>query len=94
MYKYYEIFEEIKTKDSKGNITKSFSKIGDIRGQIITKENQIFQEEKGLITQYQKVFITNRTYKSLIKNGYKIDKYIIKQVLENAGTIVCILNNL
>lgn len=94
MYKYYDILQEIKTKDAKGNINVSFVVIASVRGIIVVKQNQIFQNENGLTTEYSKMFVTTKNYKEYLKNGYKIDNLIIKQVLEHNGKIVCLLNNI
>lgn len=90
--KYYEIFEETKVKDSRGNLTKTFTKIGEVRGELVSKRNRLFLEDRGLIVNYEKNFISNVLYEDILKIGNKIDEYVISEVLKNNSTIICILD--
>jgi len=89
--KYYDLLEEIKVKDSRGNLKVEFQKIGEVRGEIKTKIVSTTNDNVGLTTFYQKLFITNKIYLEMFKIGYKIDNYIIKSILDSNGIVVCML---
>lgn len=92
--KYYNLYNENKIKDARGNLKVEYELDKMVRGEIITKENVINQQEPGNVNSYSKLFITNRIYLEDLKVGKKIENYLIKQVLEYNSRIVCLLSNI
>ena len=90
-YKHYTIYKNETSKDTRGNIVRTFVELKKIRGMIITKEEKLFDQNVGLMVRNKKILITRKIYKDFLKIGYKVENLIIKEVLENGQDVICIL---
>lgn len=89
---YYKVYKPIKTKDSRGNLIRTFEEVGEIRGNLVTKINSVFSSDGRYIQRQDKTMIMTRNYKEQVKNGYKVDNYIVTEVLDNKRDIVLFLD--
>lgn len=91
--KYYNLYTFTTTKDERGEVIRSFVLNKQIRGFFREKTNTLIQENKGLVVNYNYLFITTKKYKDDIKIGDKIEDYIVSSIHLNGWDLVVELKN-
>lgn len=91
--KYYAVYEDVETKDSRGNLVRTFKEEakGEVRGRMVTKLNGIITSEGRFIRVKSTTLKMSKNYLKMVKIGYKLGDFIIEDIIEDGRDIVLAL---